>query len=81
MIYTTSKKKPFGYVNFSAVFTFSANLDPPHFGPVKTITLTTRMLRPTQTQTQTQTPTPKDMACEFGIWKIGSVTCDIKVIV
>ena len=36
------------------------------------------ILRPTQTQTPTQTPTPKDMACEFDIWKMGSVTCDMK---
>ena len=31
------KKESFGYVNFSAGFTFYANLDPPHFRPVKTI--------------------------------------------
>ena len=36
------------------------------------------MLRQTQTQAPTPTSTPKDMACEFDIWKIGSVTCNMK---
>ena len=81
MISTTSKKNHLAMWISQRDSLFYANLDSPHFGPLKTISLTTRMLRPTQTQTQTQTPTPKDMVCECAIWMIGSVTYDMNVIV